>query len=123
MAGKNFVCPVILSILPVKCPVKVTSVSQPWLVTLDIFNFLPLAERYRLQCDLFEGMWLTLHELISRLQSYHTSRKMSDFRISYDGQLPLQEYFDVLDRHFEVCRKNTYLISISILWSISFDSG
>lgn len=43
-----------------------------------------------------------MNELIERLYSYHMYRKASDFRVSYEGQLPLQEYFDVLDRHFEV---------------------
>ena len=43
-----------------------------------------------------------MNELIQRLCSYHNSRRISDFRVSYEGQLPLQEYFDVLDRHFDV---------------------
>ena len=69
-----------------------------WLVV-----FLQFAERYRLQCDEFDAMWLLLNELVNRLYAHFSSYGQKDFSVSYDGPLPLQEYFDVLDVHFEVC--------------------
>ena len=47
-------------------------------------------------------MWLLASELVSRLTSYFNVRKQTDFKASFDGQLPLQEYYDAIDAHFEV---------------------
>ena len=63
-----------------------------------------VTERYRLQSDDFASMWPLLNELLHRLSSYfRAGTTYSDFQVSYEGPLPLQEYFDVLDAHFEVC--------------------
>ncbi|KAK2178858.1 hypothetical protein NP493_524g01017 [Ridgeia piscesae] len=61
------------------------------------------SQRYRLQSDEFEFMWLVLNELVTRLSSYFASHKQVDFKVSYTGDLPLQEYFVIIERHFE-CR-------------------
>ncbi|CAG5132842.1 unnamed protein product, partial [Candidula unifasciata] len=62
--------------------------------------------RYRLQSDSFEGMWLPLHELVARLNGHFKRGANSDFRVSFDGALPLQEYFELVDTHFNF-RTNT----------------
>ncbi|CAC5377885.1 BBS9 [Mytilus coruscus] len=59
------------------------------------------SQRYRLQCDRFEGMWLIVKELSSRLNNYFNKGKTGSFAIYYSGQVPLQEYFDLIDIHFE----------------------
>ena len=61
-----------------------------------------ITERYRLQCDDFASMWLMLSELVNRLSNHFRVGRGTDFSISYDGALPLTEYFDVLDAHFDV---------------------
>ncbi|KAJ8320825.1 hypothetical protein KUTeg_002412 [Tegillarca granosa] len=60
------------------------------------------SQRYRLQCDKFEAMWLITKDLVSRLcNHFNLSSKSSGFTVFYSGQLPLQEYFDLIDAHFE----------------------
>ena len=68
------------------------------------------SQRYRLQCDEFAFMWLMMNELINRLNGYFKKgTRGSDFRVSFEGPLPLQEYFDVLDHHFEFRSKDDNL--------------
>ncbi|XP_031552881.1 protein PTHB1-like [Actinia tenebrosa] len=60
------------------------------------------SQRYRIQCDAFEGMWLVLYELVKRLEAHY--KKIRDnvaFRASFMGPLPLQEYYELVDAHFE----------------------
>ncbi|EDO29499.1 predicted protein [Nematostella vectensis] len=59
------------------------------------------SQRYRIQCDVFEGMWLVLYELIRRLEAHYKKDNVS-FRASFMGPLPLQEYYELIDTHFEV---------------------
>ena len=59
-------------------------------------------ERYRLQCDRLEAMWIPLKELVSRLKQHFNRGKYGDFKVSFDGSLPLQEYYELVDAHFEV---------------------
>ncbi|XP_025097943.1 protein PTHB1-like isoform X2 [Pomacea canaliculata] len=61
------------------------------------------SQRYRLQCDRIEAMWIPLQELIKRLNKHFNRGKNGDFRASFDGSLPMQEYFELIDMHFE-CR-------------------
>ena len=61
-----------------------------------------ISERYRLQSDRLECMWLPLRELVARLNSKFKTVGNSDFKITFDGALPLQEYFELLDTHFDV---------------------
>ncbi|XP_006823784.2 protein PTHB1-like [Saccoglossus kowalevskii] len=60
------------------------------------------SQRYRLQCDTLEAMWLIVKAVIDRLYAYHYTMGVKDFKCSYQGTLPLQEYFDVIDLHFEL---------------------
>ncbi|KAL8618805.1 hypothetical protein ACOMHN_000233 [Nucella lapillus] len=61
------------------------------------------SQRYRLQCDRLEAMWIPLKELVNRLKQHFNRGKFGDFRVSFDGSLPLQEYYELVDVHFE-CR-------------------
>ena len=61
------------------------------------------AKKYRLQCDVFEALWLLTNELVNRVKGYFGSRGQSDFRIFFEGQMPFHEYYEVIDSHFD-CR-------------------
>ncbi|XP_064598108.1 protein PTHB1-like [Liolophura sinensis] len=61
------------------------------------------SQRYRLQCDNFESMWLITTELVNRLTNHFNRGTSQDFKASFSGAIPLMEYFEVVDRHFE-CR-------------------
>ena len=82
-------------------------IQYPLILNKDIFCFV---ERYRLQCDKFEAMWLMVKELSGRLNSHFNRSKNDNFALYFASQLPLQEYFDLIDAHFEVS-KNLLLFS------------
>ena len=69
---------------------------------MSFASCLLVAERYRIQCDSFAYMWHLIQELVTRLASRFKMGSSSDFRIYYDSPLPLQEYFEIIDQHFEV---------------------
>eukprot|EP00877_Chromochloris_zofingiensis_P007511 jgi/Chrzof1/3012/Cz12g08060.t1 len=66
------------------------------------------AGRYRIQADCFQAMWLITQELCRRLSSYYASshgkpnqpQDQSALTITFEEQLPLQEFFDVVEQHF-----------------------
>ncbi|XP_060678948.1 protein PTHB1 isoform X5 [Hemiscyllium ocellatum] len=60
------------------------------------------SSRYRIQSDQFEDLWLITKELIQRLEEYFVREEAKDFRCMFPGPLPLQEYFQLIDRHFEL---------------------
>jgi hypothetical protein len=65
--------------------------------------FFVILERYRIQCDKFEGLWLVVHELVTRLKDHFADlRDGVPLRLSFMGPLPLQYYFELIDSHFEV---------------------
>ena len=45
-------------------------------VSLLLFCFRLPVERYRIQCDVFQGMWLVLCELSKRLEAYFKKNKV-----------------------------------------------
>lgn len=57
-------------------------------------------ERYRVQADDFASMWLITKDLIDRLHSHFG--KHSGLECTHSSSLPLQEFFESLDAHFEV---------------------
>lgn len=61
-----------------------------------------LSERYRIQSDSFEDMWLVAKELVQRFDRHFSKRGVKDFKKSFSGPLPLQEYFLSVDHHFQV---------------------
>ncbi|XP_068405392.1 protein PTHB1 isoform X4 [Eschrichtius robustus] len=60
------------------------------------------SQRYRIQSEQFEDLWLITNELIMRLQEYFEKQGIKDFACSFSGSMPLQEYFELIDHHFEV---------------------
>ncbi|XP_048195445.1 protein PTHB1 isoform X4 [Perognathus longimembris pacificus] len=60
------------------------------------------SQRYRIQSEQFEDLWLITSELILRLQEHFEKQGTKDFACSFSGSLPLQEYFELIDHHFEL---------------------
>lgn len=61
-----------------------------------------LSERYRIQSDSFEDMWLVVKELVRRFDQHFSKLGIKDFKKSFSGPLPLEEYFLSVDKHFQV---------------------
>ncbi|XP_074642219.1 protein PTHB1-like [Tubulanus polymorphus] len=59
------------------------------------------SQRYRLQSDKFEALWLPTYEIVSRLDMYHRTRGQADFKATFSGNIPLHEFFEVIDSHFQ----------------------
>ncbi|XP_059704475.1 protein PTHB1 isoform X3 [Haemorhous mexicanus] len=60
------------------------------------------SQRYRIQSDQLEDLWLVTKELIHRLQEHFKKQNCKDFACTFSGSIPLQEYFELIDRHFEL---------------------
>lgn len=60
------------------------------------------SQRYRIQSEQFEDLWLITNELILRLQDHFEKQGTKDFACSFSGCVPLQEYFELIDHHFEL---------------------
>ncbi|XP_034467441.1 protein PTHB1 isoform X1 [Hippoglossus hippoglossus] len=60
------------------------------------------SQRYRIQSDSFEDMWLVVKELVQRFDGHFTELGVKDFKKSFSGPLPLQEYFLSVDHHFQL---------------------
>ncbi|XP_067931750.1 protein PTHB1-like [Watersipora subatra] len=57
------------------------------------------SQRYRIQSDDFASMWLITKDLIDRLKSHFGPK--SGLICSHSSSLPIQEFFESLDAHFE----------------------
>ncbi|KAJ8290864.1 hypothetical protein GJAV_G00018490 [Gymnothorax javanicus] len=60
------------------------------------------SQRYRIQSESFEDMWLVANELVQRFDQHFAKQGVNDFRNSFSGPLPLSEYFLIVDHHFEL---------------------
>ncbi|XP_076593229.1 protein PTHB1 isoform X1 [Chaetodon auriga] len=60
------------------------------------------SQRYRVQSDSFEDMWLVVKELVQRFDRHFSKLGVKDFKKSFSGPLPLQEYFLSVDHHFQL---------------------
>uniref|UniRef100_A0A8C0BYI0 Bardet-Biedl syndrome 9 n=1 Tax=Buteo japonicus TaxID=224669 RepID=A0A8C0BYI0_9AVES len=60
------------------------------------------SQRYRIQSDQLEDLWLITKELMLRLEEHFKKQNCKDFACSFSGSIPLQEYFELIDRHFEL---------------------
>ncbi|XP_077158702.1 protein PTHB1 isoform X2 [Paroedura picta] len=60
------------------------------------------SQRYRLQSEQFEDIWLIAKELVHRLEEYFRKKRSKDFACTFSGPIPLQEYFEIIDHHFEL---------------------
>jgi len=72
-----------------------------WIFSASV-NCVCLSERYRIQSDSFEDMWLVVKELVQRFDQHFAKLGIKDFKKGFTGPLPLQEYFLSLDHHFQV---------------------
>lgn len=61
------------------------------------------SQKYRLQSTCLAALWLPTWELIRRLNRYYKRASPQDdtFKCSCNSTLPFQEYFDVIDKHYE----------------------
>lgn len=71
-------------------------------VFISLVFVLVLKERYRIQSDHLEDLWLVTKELIHRLEGHFKKQNCKDFACTFSGSIPLQEYFELIDQHFEV---------------------
>uniref|UniRef100_A0A3P8NM91 Bardet-Biedl syndrome 9 n=1 Tax=Astatotilapia calliptera TaxID=8154 RepID=A0A3P8NM91_ASTCA len=60
------------------------------------------SQRYRIQSDSFEDMWLVVKELVHRFDQHFSKLGIKDFKKSFSGPLPLEEYFLSVDKHFQL---------------------
>ncbi|XP_071592177.1 protein PTHB1 [Heliangelus exortis] len=60
------------------------------------------SQRYRIQSDQFEDLWLIVKELTLRLEEHFKKQNCKDFTCNFSGSIPLQEYFELIDQHFEL---------------------
>lgn len=65
--------------------------------------------RYRIQSESFDSIWLIAQELVLRLNTYH-SKQSHDVQITYNEPLPTDELRIVIDRHLEL-RKSLEVMS------------
>ncbi|NXD87958.1 PTHB1 protein, partial [Halcyon senegalensis] len=60
------------------------------------------SQRYRIQSDQLEDLWLITKELTLRLEEHFKKQNCEEFMCTFSGSIPLQEYFELIDRHFEL---------------------
>ncbi|KAM9439745.1 protein PTHB1 isoform 1-T1 [Clarias gariepinus] len=60
------------------------------------------SQRYRIQSESFEDIWLVAKELVQRFERHFGNLGVKDFRNSFPGPIPLVEYFETVDHHFEL---------------------
>uniref|UniRef100_A0A8C1XW76 Protein PTHB1-like n=1 Tax=Cyprinus carpio TaxID=7962 RepID=A0A8C1XW76_CYPCA len=60
------------------------------------------SQRYRIQSESFEDIWLVAKELVQRFDQHFASLGVKDFRNSFTGPIPLPEFFETVDHHFEL---------------------
>ncbi|XP_014787974.1 protein PTHB1 isoform X2 [Octopus bimaculoides] len=59
------------------------------------------SDRYRIQCDRFEAMYILCEELVRRLRKNFEHERHSDFKLGFSSSLPLPEYFELINTHLE----------------------
>nr|XP_034985952.1 protein PTHB1 isoform X1 [Zootoca vivipara] len=60
------------------------------------------SQRYRIQSEQLEDLWLIVKELTVRLEEHFRKQNCKDFACTFSGPIPLQEYFEIIDHHFEL---------------------
>ncbi|XP_022534824.2 protein PTHB1 isoform X3 [Astyanax mexicanus] len=60
------------------------------------------SQRYRIQSESFEDIWLVAKELVQRFDRHFAKLGVKDFRNTFSGPIPLAEYFERVDHHFEL---------------------
>lgn len=59
------------------------------------------ANRYRIQSENYECLWLILQEFVIRFQNYY-SKQSQDVILNYQEGLPIDDFRIVIDRHLEL---------------------
>lgn len=84
-----------------------TSNSGTNSISLQYFGGFPVSiqaakssNRYRLQSDSFESLWLITNEFTNRLKSHFKSNK--DFGIAFQDNLPIEEYKEIMEKHLQL---------------------
>ncbi|XP_077454398.1 protein PTHB1 isoform X3 [Stigmatopora argus] len=60
------------------------------------------SQRYRIQSDTFEDIWLVTKELLARADRHFSALGSDDFKKSFGGPPPLKDYFLSVDHHFQL---------------------
>ena len=75
---------------------QIHTISQPT-VTIILSKS---SNRYRIQTDAIEILWIIIEVLKERLENY-SAKSNTSLRLSFTDELPLQDYFIAIDTHFE----------------------
>ena len=63
-------------------------------------NFDNMEGRYRIQGSCFEALWLITQELVLRLLTHFSTGE--PLQVTFQEDLPLQDYFQLIDHHAKV---------------------
>lgn len=79
-------------------------IKTPLFFSVTFVDWLFVSDCYHLQCLDYPYIWHIVNELLRRLSKfYEVSASTSECLLPiYKGPLPINEYFEVIDRHFEV---------------------
>jgi Bardet-Biedl syndrome 9 protein len=77
------------------------------------------ANRYRIQSDTYDSLWLVAQEFVSRLQS-HFSKQSQDVTIIYKESLPMDDYRQLIDKHLELRQKTEGYKEMIEKYSVQF---
>ncbi|XP_065130363.2 protein PTHB1 isoform X1 [Paramisgurnus dabryanus] len=61
-----------------------------------------MSQRYRIQSESFEDIWLVAKELVQRFDQHFSSLGVKDYQNSFTGPVPLSDYFEMVDHHFKL---------------------
>ena len=59
------------------------------------------SNRYRIQTENFECLWLVLQEFVIRLQNYY-SKQSQEVQLTFQENLPIEEFRIIIDKHLEL---------------------
>lgn len=59
------------------------------------------ANRYRLQSESYESLWLILQEFVQRIQLFY-SKQSQEIVLNYQESLPIEDFRVVIDKHLEL---------------------
>ena len=77
---------------------------KPHIWSVWLYNKI-FSEKYRIQSDSFSALYIIIRQFINKSKRYFDKVGGPKFSITFPGPLPLQEYFDVIDTHFDVSLK------------------
>uniref|UniRef100_UPI00358E6E57 protein PTHB1 isoform X1 n=1 Tax=Myxine glutinosa TaxID=7769 RepID=UPI00358E6E57 len=78
------------------------------------------SQRYRVQSVRFENLCLVTVELYQRLVNHFHKRGIADFTCSFAGPLPLDDYFKIIDIHFELRQLAEHFMELLTKQAVEF---